>query len=1352
MKRRTHAVHYKKAMLCFFMALSCALLFPLHVKAACSPSVSDYIAFPPFLTAKVEANLLLMLDNSGSMYDLAYVDEQEYCFDDTYDTNNGYAGYFEADVWYYYNQALEQFEAREGDWAALQASGEWTGATGTACAHNDVNLKVNGDVVTTFFARGKFLNWATASKLDIQKEVLTGGKLETAGTYGAPNDRLVMESRGCLDKLFVKQVPVNRSGLTYYLTLGVRGPQESRFPLWQNGVAYEQGNLVSDAGDFWEAQNSGTSNGTGAADDVGVSWVRVTSEFRWTNGATYPPNSIVSGETETEMYITATGGTASGAHIRADTGITDWERYHVTHIEIFPVDQDGFNNTPCEAAIEGLQAESPNQGQIKADIEACMGYNPSDQALADSMSAFNHSVHNCWYRAKQGIWPPGAGPTESVMNDCERIYNAGTDPWEIRTEDTGYVCYGAWPVMGYVGRCWEPGEDAVWGCIKYHPDGVTCKKWGWIGGQPGGWIDSPDACIEQALMDYCGMLEIPEVIDPSDQAGETGEFWNIPAVLIDSGITAQQGEPIAVFKGHIKQDEPPEGLLQEFGQDLRIGAMIFNDYGSDSECDMPDPQILYNCSDPENRDGGKVISYIDMGEGHTTDLVAAINAIKATSWTPLAEAMYTAIGYYTQNSALRLDEDDFLMDGDHPDPVEYWCQFNNVLIITEGASTADVNPAIQTFTQAAGQNDGDAADLDVCGALHGSSRLDDLTYYAKEGDIYPAGNSQIDGFDKQNIFTHIVAAGSLRSTGSGDECSPDILLDNAAENGGTVLYNPVDPGDLERALRWAFSAIRAGAAAGSAASVISASRAGEGAIYQAIFFPVFHDFTGNSAHWFGDVHALFLDSEGNMREDTDQDDHLGDADRIVRFDGVSVTAKLYTRDPATGEETLEDEVGITDLKYIWATVDGLSAPDMDVLTQRTYAEPDPQRYIFTDYIDTSASVSMANVNHSLAMDFTPGFVNDTGNDNYFFLNPYMTYDDDDNPGTAEVALTEDQMIAEAQNIIRYIRGQEGLTQTGTNGSYRNRSVDMDSDGTLDLTLRLGDVIHSSPTVVSRPAENYDLLYKDDSYRIFRKHYMDRRIVVYTGANDGMLHAFNGGFYDAQNSGFVTQMSGETPFPLGAELWAYVPNALLPHLKWLAEPGSENVHVYYVDQKPRIFDARIFADDATHPGGWGTVLLGGMRLGGGPIGVDTDLDGTCDMNFTSTFFALDVTNPEQPPTLLWSFTDHNLGFTTTAPGVARVGDSWFVIVGSGPVDYDATRKDATGVMEQYGGSNRTASLYVLNAADGTLAREFVMDGHSFVSDPVAVDFDLATIPESPQPGDHVTYAIEAIYAVTDGCGA
>jgi Tfp pilus tip-associated adhesin PilY1 len=48
--------------------------------------------------------------------------------------------------------------------------------------------------------------------------------------------------------------------------------------------------------------------------------------------------------------------------------------------------------------------------------------------------------------------------------------------------------------------------------------------------------------------------------------------------------------------------------------------------------------------------------------------------------------------------------------------------------------------------------------------------------------------------------------------------------------------------------------------------------------------------------------------------------------------------------------------------------------------------------------------------------------------------------------------------------------------------------------------------------------------------------------------------------------------------LGDELWAYIPQTLLPHLKFLAAP--EYAHSYYVDLKPKIFDAQIIAD-GTH---------------------------------------------------------------------------------------------------------------------------------------------------------------------------
>ena len=102
-----------------------------------------------------------------------------------------------------------------------------------------------------------------------------------------------------------------------------------------------------------------------------------------------------------------------------------------------------------------------------------------------------------------------------------------------------------------------------------------------------------------------------------------------------------------------------------------------------------------------------------------------------------------------------------------------------------------------------------------------------------------------------------------------------------------------------------------------------------------------------------------------------------------------------------------------------------------------------------------------------------------------------------------------------------------------------------------------------PTIVGDPKERYDVIYGDSTYGDFYKRWRGRRQVAYIGANDGMLHAFNAGFYNrgndpsttAQEHGwFTTTGTGGASTPaLGAELWGFVPYHLLPHLQWLARP-------------------------------------------------------------------------------------------------------------------------------------------------------------------------------------------------------
>jgi type IV pilus assembly protein PilY1 len=247
----------------------------------------------------------------------------------------------------------------------------------------------------------------------------------------------------------------------------------------------------------------------------------------------------------------------------------------------------------------------------------------------------------------------------------------------------------------------------------------------------------------------------------------------------------------------------------------------------------------------------------------------------------------------------------------------------------------------------------------------------------------------------------------------------------------------------------------------------------------------------------------------------------------------------------------------------------------------------------------------------------------------------------------------------------------------------------------------------------------------------------------------MLHAFNAGFYDAAASKFevgtsTPDYSSSVP-ALGEELWAYIPYNLLPHLRWLKRADYE--HVYYVDNKPRVVDARIFDPaDPDHPGGWGTVLICGMRFGGGPIDVteaevNYDFNGDGDKADTKTFsssnFALDITNPEEMPTLLWEFTDSGLGFTTSYPGIVysdHTNRDWWIAFGSGPTDYD-------------GSSTQLGQTYVLRLANGSqpnnspIQTNWGAGFNSAMADVISVDYNINA---SQCAGGVCTYTPDAFY--------
>ncbi len=522
-----------------------------------------------------------------------------------------------------------------------------------------------------------------------------------------------------------------------------------------------------------------------------------------------------------------------------------------------------------------------------------------------------------------------------------------------------------------------------------------------------------------------------------------------------------------------------------------------------------------------------------------------------------------------------------------------------------------------------------------------------------------------------------------------------------------AYFEGANAGEIRTQLAAAVTAILQQSGAGSAASVLASSATGEGALYQSFFFPS----TPEGVKWVGYTQGLFLDAFGNLREDTNGDKKLVyDQDYIVQT-RIDVATKEVVVDryvDANGDgladtpSTPLGTVKLKDVNNIWEAGNRLALTASGSRKILTWIDKDHD-----GLVDGAEQIA-----------FTAANATD--------LDPYLR------TGVAPFTAT---------NIINFIRGDQiaGL---------RDRQLDV---GGSPQVWKFGDSIHAQPMVIGPPGQRYDVIYGDSSYTAFFAKYKDRRQVAYVGANDGMLHAFNAGYFhrgdDPATSG-VTEHGWFTRTPtdnssgplLGDELWGFIPQELLPHLRWLTDPNY--THVYYVDLKPKVTDARIFTPDADHPNGWGTILMGGFRMGGScgncasgtgapamTVNADFNNDGdTVDADDTRTFysayFVLDITNPETDPVLLWSLTSSDLGLTTTVPSMLRVSPSsssttdntdakWYMIVGSGPTGYD-------------GDAGQVSKLYAIDLAQGpgannSLVTKFAVGTwNSFMADTVTID--------------------------------
>lgn len=206
---------------------------------------------------------------------------------------------------------------------------------------------------------------------------------------------------------------------------------------------------------------------------------------------------------------------------------------------------------------------------------------------------------------------------------------------------------------------------------------------------------------------------------------------------------------------------------------------------------------------------------------------------------------------------------------------------------------------------------------------------------------------------------------------------------------------------------------------------------------------------------------------------------------------------------------------------------------------------------------------------------------------------------------ADATKNDLENTAEKNRLINFVAGADGYDD------------DKDGNSTEIRDWVLGDILHSKPLIFSynkfTEAQEADCSIN--------------KSLIFVGSNDGMFHAFR----DCD----------------GKEVWAFIPDNVLPNLKYLRETD----HHYFADGAPTAYVHDINGDNIiTAADGDKVVLIFGQGRGGGRSTLDAD-------GSRGAYYALDVSNP-LVPVLLWKIDSNTSGFgelgeTWSAPRLARV---------------------------------------------------------------------------------------------------
>lgn len=244
------------------------------------------------------------------------------------------------------------------------------------------------------------------------------------------------------------------------------------------------------------------------------------------------------------------------------------------------------------------------------------------------------------------------------------------------------------------------------------------------------------------------------------------------------------------------------------------------------------------------------------------------------------------------------------------------------------------------------------------------------------------------------------------------------------------------------------------------------------------------------------------------------------------------------------------------------------------------------------------------LNRNLSANPRKIYINRGGNNESLLLsaNAFIS----SNVSAADLGVADDDA---RDTLIDFINGYDAYDDDG-DGTYGNPGNGEKRDWIL------GDILHSKPQIINY--NTYDFTATNEASCTTNK------TMIYVGTNDGMLHAFR----DCD----------------GEEVWAFIPDNLLPNLKELAERPAK--HTYFVDSSPISY---IYDHDDD-----GNIGPGPETGDADPSGADSGTSDKVLLLFGQrrggdAYYALDVTDPLVPK-FLWKIDSGTTGF-------GELGQTW-----------------------------------------------------------------------------------------------